>query len=54
MSIFQAGAAYVAAAVIFLALDAVWLSTMNQPLYRAHLSDILLDGFRLAPAIAFI
>ncbi|MGL5735594.1 MAG: DUF2177 family protein [Beijerinckiaceae bacterium] len=45
--------AYLSAAILFLILDAVWLTMMNQPLYRAHLADVLHDGFRLMPAILF-
>lgn len=45
--------AYVSAAVVFAALDAVWLSTMGNRLYRPALGPLLMDGFRLAPAIAF-
>jgi len=47
-------AAYVSAAVVMAALDAVWLTTVGPRLYRPHLGPILMDsGFRLAPAIAF-
>ena len=45
--------AYVSAAVVFAALDAVWLSTMGNRLYRPALAPLLMDGFRLAPAVAF-
>jgi uncharacterized membrane protein len=44
---------YVANLVIFLGLDAVWLSQMGGPLYRATLGDSLLDQFRVGPAIVF-
>lgn len=40
-------------AVAFLALDAVWLTLTAETLYRRHLGAILLDGFRLMPAILF-
>jgi len=46
-------AAYTAAAVTMLGMDAVWLSTSVDLLYRPLLGDILLPGFRLVPAIAF-
>ena len=38
---------------VFLLLDAVMLRFVMQPLFRRHLGDQLLDGIRLAPAIAF-
>jgi uncharacterized membrane protein len=44
--------AYVAAGLWLLVVDAVWLSSMVS-VYRQHLGDLLHDGFRLAPAIAF-
>ncbi len=46
-------AAYVAASLCMLVLDVIWLSTMARVLYRPHLGDILLENFRLAPAIVF-
>jgi uncharacterized membrane protein len=45
--------AYIATAVIFFGLDAAWLSTMSQLLYRPLLGDALTDQLRIAPAIAF-
>jgi uncharacterized membrane protein len=45
--------AYFATLVGFLALDSVWLSTMGNRLYRPVMGDMLLDGFRPAPAIIF-
>jgi uncharacterized membrane protein len=45
--------AYGGAALVMLALDAVWLTVMGKALYRPVLGDILLDGFRVAPAIIF-
>ncbi|MBV8536693.1 MAG: DUF2177 family protein [Alphaproteobacteria bacterium] len=46
-------AAYVAALVVMLALDFVWLSLTGGPLYRRTLGDLLLDKFNLAPAVIF-
>ena len=40
-------------AVLFLALDSVWLSQTQEILYRRYLPGILLDGFRLLPALLF-
>jgi len=44
---------YVATLVAFGAIDAVWLSTVAGPLYKRTLGPVLLDQFRLAPAIVF-
>ena len=45
--------AYGSAAITFLLLDALWLSTMTGLLYRPVLGPILADQVRLVPAIAF-
>ncbi|MCZ8043032.1 MAG: DUF2177 family protein [Beijerinckiaceae bacterium] len=45
--------AYAAAALAFLAVDAVWLSTMADLMYRPLLGDLLAPSFRLGPAILF-
>lgn len=45
--------AYLATLVAFLALDFVWLSNMSATLYRPALKDMLLDEFRVAPAVLF-
>jgi uncharacterized membrane protein len=47
------GVAWVAAAVVFLGLDAVWLSFSASRLYRPLLGGLLRDGFLLAPAVLF-
>ena len=44
---------YLATAFVFLGIDAVWLSTMGNMLYRPLLGDILLEKFSLAPAAVF-
>jgi uncharacterized membrane protein len=44
--------AYVAALVVFLAMDAVWL-TLTGTYYRSVLGDMLATDVRLAPAVAF-
>jgi len=46
-------AAYLAALVVMLALDFVWLSLTGGPLYRRVLGDLLLEKFNLAPAVVF-
>lgn len=45
--------AYATTAIVFLALDAVWLSVMAGLLYRPLLGPILLDSFRIVPAAIF-
>lgn len=45
--------AYVATAVVFLALDAVWLTTMADRLYRPELGRLMLERPDIAPAAAF-
>ena len=49
----QIAIAYLASAVVFLALDAVWLTTMADRLYRPALGRLLLDRYELAPAALF-
>ncbi len=45
--------AYVSAGIILLGLDAVWLRFAAGLLYRPFLGEMLLERFRLAPAILF-
>jgi uncharacterized membrane protein len=45
--------AYVAALIVMLALDFVWLSTVGPTLYRETLGDILAPDVNYPPAIAF-
>ncbi|MDL2340558.1 MAG: DUF2177 family protein [Pseudomonadota bacterium] len=45
--------AYLGAALAMLVLDGAWLSFAAKRLYRPELGNILLDGFRMAPAAAF-
>lgn len=47
------GIAYVATGLVFLALDAIWLTFAAQRLYRPLMGEMLLDNFRLAPAMLF-
>ncbi|WP_342363025.1 DUF2177 family protein [Terrarubrum flagellatum] len=44
---------YVAALIVCLPLDAIWLSLTANSLYRAHLGPIMLDQPRWAAAIVF-
>lgn len=46
-------AAYVCSMVVFLALDAVWLTTMSNRLYRPVLGDLLAAKPDVPAAIAF-
>jgi uncharacterized membrane protein len=45
--------AYAVTALIFGALDAIWLRYASPMLYRPALGDLLADKFRVGPAIAF-
>jgi uncharacterized membrane protein len=45
--------AYIGAAVVMLALDAVWLTLTANSLYRPLIGELMLDGFRPVPAFAF-
>ncbi|MFY9628916.1 MAG: DUF2177 family protein [Methylocystis sp.] len=45
--------AYVGAMVAMIALDAVWLSTMEGRLYRPQLGHLLAERFSGGPAVAF-
>jgi uncharacterized membrane protein len=47
------GITYVATLVIFTAIDAVWLGLISASMYRQTLGDILLDKFRVGPALVF-
>ena len=44
---------FVGAAVAFSCLDAVWLTLTGTRVYRPVLGSIMVENFRLAPAIAF-
>ncbi len=46
-------AAYAGAALAMLALDSLWLGFAAKRLYRPELGDMLMDGFRIAPAAVF-
>ena len=45
--------AYLATGIAFLIVDAIWLSTMADTLYRPLLGDKLAPQFILAPAVVF-
>lgn len=45
--------AYLAALILFAAIDITWLMTMGGRLYKQTLGDILLPSVNIAPAVAF-
>ncbi len=45
--------AYLTTLAALFGIDFVWLSLASEKLYRPILKDILIDGFRPAPVIAF-
>jgi uncharacterized membrane protein len=45
--------AYAATLVAFLLLDAVWLATMAERLYRPAIGHLMRDGFAWQPALLF-
>lgn len=45
--------AFVAAALAFGALDAIWLGWAGENFYRPKLGDMLADSFRMGPALVF-
>lgn len=45
--------AFATTAVVFLGIDAVWLTLTAQRLYRPLIGDMLLERFNVFPAIAF-
>ena len=49
----QIAIAYVAAALTFLALDAVWLGSMAERLYRPAIGHLMAERFAIGPAALF-
>jgi uncharacterized membrane protein len=47
------GIAYIATGLVFLAIDAIWLTFAAHRLYRPLMGEMLLDSFRLLPAMLF-
>lgn len=45
--------AYIAAAVSFGVLDAIWLRWAGPNFYRPNLGELLADSFRIGPALVF-
>ncbi len=45
--------ALIVALAVFLALDAIWLTLMAQPLYRPAIGHLMREGFDLAAAALF-
>ena len=44
---------YASTLIVFLALDAMWLGLVGGSFYSAALGDLMLDGFRIIPAVLF-
>ncbi|MEJ8822757.1 DUF2177 family protein [Variovorax humicola] len=53
MSFRQFAVAYAAMSVVFLALDAIWLGSMAERLYRPAIGHLMRERFALGPALAF-
>lgn len=45
--------AYIATGIAFAAIDAVWLRTMAERLYRPEIGELMTANFRLGPAVVF-
>lgn len=45
--------AYLASGLVFLAMDAIWLTTMVPKLYKPRLGALIADKPALAPAVVF-
>jgi uncharacterized membrane protein len=44
---------FLAVLIAFAAIDSVWIGTVAAPLYKSALGPVMLDKFRVAPAIVF-
>ena len=44
---------YFATALVFLGLDVIGLRFLIRPVFERHVGDLLVDGFRLVPALVF-
>ncbi len=53
MTLRQILIAYAGTAIFFLALDAVWLTTMADRLYRPEIGPLMLERFVPLPAVMF-
>lgn len=49
----QFGAAYIATAILFGLLDAIWLGKMVPAVYRPAIGLLLMEGWRPVPALVF-
>lgn len=47
------GIAYLASGLVFLAIDAFWLTIMAQRVYRPLMGEIVLEEFKIVPAVLF-
>lgn len=53
MPIAHFGIAWLIVAIVFLTLDAIWLSLMASRFYRPAIGHLMADGFALLPAVLF-
>lgn len=44
---------YLSTLIVFLTLDGIWLGLVGGSFYSAALGDLMLDGFRVVPAVLF-
>jgi uncharacterized membrane protein len=44
---------YLSTLIVFLTLDAIWLGLVGGSLYSSALGGLMLDGFRVVPAVLF-
>ena len=44
---------YLSTLIVFLTLDAIWLGLVGGSFYSAVLGGLMLDGFRVVPAVLF-
>ncbi len=51
--ILKLAAAYVATGIAFALIDSVWLILMAPRLYQPEIGEMLIKGFRAAPAVTF-
>ena len=49
----QFGLAYVAALVVILVLDGLWLGFVSKDLYKREMGSLMAETFRLAPIVLF-
>jgi uncharacterized membrane protein len=45
--------AYIATGLAFAAIDSIWLRNMYERLYKPEIGELLMNGFRIGPAVTF-